>query len=279
MTYKKDDILTFLTNKPMAHACEIVGEPMDKDEIEKEEYYGFVKSVISHKDGIYLMHTINPMPGFICVAEAADIIRQVDKNELPEDERERPLCEWTEAPNIFIPAQNEAYEKLTDEERCYALAKEALNAHCPEMEIVSMDLKNNWFAKSGKIADMDYWDEEIENIIDFAKKEELLKLKKEITDYMQNKRFKEYFTVTVGTPFDDKDMLVIYFPDLKDKLDPGEVTGTSFFHVAVSKEFDEVCILHNSTDRRNFFRSLGPEFDEMEQAFNYFRNKVLNIEN
>ena len=156
MTYKKNDILIFMTNEPMAHACEIVGEPMDKDEIEKEEYYGFVKSVISHKDGIYLMHTIKPLREIICIAEAADIIRKVDPSEMPENERERPRHEWTEAPNVFIPTQNEAYEKLSDEERCFALAKEALNAHCPEMEIVSMDLKTDWFAKSGKIADVDF---------------------------------------------------------------------------------------------------------------------------
>lgn len=277
MTYKKDDILIFMTNEPMAHACEIVGEPMDKSEIEKEEYYGFVKSVISHKDGIYLMHTIKPLREIICIAEAADIIRKVDPSEMPENERERPRCEWTEAPNVFIPAQNEAYEKLTDEERCFALAKEALNAHCPEMEIVSMDLKTDWFAKSGKIADMDFLDKSIELITNAAKREELLNLKKEITDYMQTKRFKEYFSVNVGTPCEE-DQEYLFFPEKKGELKPVG-RGTSYFLVAVSKEFDEVCILHNITDRTKFFRSLGPEFDDVEHAFAYYRNKVFNMDN
>lgn len=29
MTYKKDDILIFLTNEPMAHASKMIGKPID----------------------------------------------------------------------------------------------------------------------------------------------------------------------------------------------------------------------------------------------------------
>ena len=98
MSYKKDDILIFMTNEPQAHLCEMFShETVIKEEIEKEPYYGFVKSVISAKDGIYLMQTLKPRKGCICVTETADIIRLVDKNELPEEEREREPREYRQS--------------------------------------------------------------------------------------------------------------------------------------------------------------------------------------
>ena len=95
MSYKKNDILIFMNKEPQAHVCEMFGHGTIKAvDIECEPYYGFVKSVISASKGIYLMQTIKPIEGFICVAEKADIIRMAEKDELPETEcvRKSPEC-------------------------------------------------------------------------------------------------------------------------------------------------------------------------------------------
>ena len=85
MTYKKNDILLFKTNQPQSHLMEMFGHcEYDPDEIEEEEYIGYVESVLSEEDGMYQMCTIHPMEGFLCLAMNSDIIRKVDKNELTE---------------------------------------------------------------------------------------------------------------------------------------------------------------------------------------------------
>ena len=49
----------------------------------------------------------------------------------------------------------------------------------------------------------------------------------------------------------------------------------SYFIAAVSKEFDEVYILSDINERSGFFRSLGPEFNELQEAVGYYRDKVM----
>ena len=84
MTYKKNDILLFKTNQPQSHLMEMFGYcEYDPDEIEEEEYIGYVESVLSEEDGMYQMCTIHPMEGFLCLAMNSDIIRKVEKEELP----------------------------------------------------------------------------------------------------------------------------------------------------------------------------------------------------
>ena len=262
MTYKKNDILIFMTNEPQAHVCEMFGHrtTKKKEEIEKEPYYGFVKSVISAKDGIYLMRTLKPMGGFICIATAADIVRLVDKNELSEEDRERKPCEWMEAPNVYIPANDADYSTLTEQEHCIALAKEALQHLFPKISVVSFEFDQQWFSKNGFVTTLKYLDEEVEQIKDSGTKKELEQMKNEILKDVETARFKEYFTVKVSTQIEEEGIMK---------------GGVSFFTIAVSKEFDEVCILRDINERSNFFRSLGPEFNDLEEAVSYCRDKVM----
>lgn len=259
-TYKKNDILLFMTSEPQAHVCEMFGgEAVEKEDVEREPYYGFVKSVISASKGIYLMQTIKPMEGFVCIAEKTDIIRVVDKNELPEAERERKSTEWLEAPNVYVPAQNTSLSGLSEEERCIALAKEALVHLFPEIPTTEFELRDNWFSKASFISTLNHFDEYWETTIKNSKREkELVLLKNEILKDIQTARFKEYYTVKVGTPIEN---------------------GTAYFIVAVSKEFDEACVLLDLTERSNFFRSLGPEFNDVEDEVDHYRNRLMSVIN
>lgn len=257
MSYKKDDILIFMTNEPQAHLCEMFShETVKKEEIEKEPYYGFVKSVISAKNGIYLMQTLKPLEGCICFAETADIIRLVNKNELPEEERKRKPCEWMEAPNVYIPAKDADYSTFTEQEICVSLVKEALQHLFPEISVEEFKFNYDWYSHSEFVSTLDYFDTYREQIKDSAVKAKLLKMKNEILKHVPTARFKEYFTVTVGTSNED---------------------SSCYFIVAVSKEFDEVCVLRDINDRSNFFRSLGPEFVDLSHAVDYYRDKVLEV--
>lgn len=257
MSYKKNDILIFMTKEPQAHVCEMFGHGTIKAvDIECEPYYGFVKSVISASKGIYLMQTIKPIEGFICVAEKADIIRMAEKDELPETECVRKSPEWLEAPNVYVPVQNVAHTALTEEERCIALAKEALQHLFPEIPATEFELRSDWFLKSGFISTLNYFDDYLQKISDSARRDELCQMKNEIRKDLQKARFKEYYSVNVGYDIEN---------------------GTAYFIVAVSKEFDEVCILRDINDRSNFFRSLGPEFVDLSHAVDHYRDKVLEV--
>lgn len=257
MSYKKNDILLFMTNEPQAHLCEMFShETVIKEEIEKEPYYGFVKSVISAKDGIYLMQTLKPRKGCICVTETANIIRLVDKNELPEEEREREPREYMEAPNVYIPAHNADYSALTEQEHCIALVKEAMEHLFPGITIEEFNFKSDWFSHSQFVSTLDYFDAFRERIKDAAIKAKLLRMKDEILKHVPTARFKEYFTVKVGI---------------------STAVDTYYIIVAVSKEFDEVCVLRDINDRSNFFRSLGPEFVDLSHAVDHYRDKVLEV--
>ena len=256
MSYKKNDILIFMTNEPQAHVCEMFGygTTLKKEEIEKEPYYGFVKSVISAKEGIYLMQTLKPREGCICVTETADIIRLVDKNELSEEERERKTRKCMEAPNVYMPANNADYSALTEQEHCVALVKEAMQRLFPEITIDEFKFNSDWFSHSQFVSTLDYFDTYMERIKDAAIKDKLVRMKDEILKHVPTARFKEYFTVNVGISTAD---------------------GTYYIIVAVSKEFDEVCVLRDINERSNFFRSLGPEFVDLSHAVDHYRDKVL----
>lgn len=255
MSYKKDDILVFMTNEPHSHVYEMFRhKTVIMEEIEKVPYYGFVKSVISAKEGIYLMQTLKPLEGCICFADTADIIRLVDKNELPEEERKSKSWEYTEAPNVYTPANNTDYSMLTEQEHCIALAKEAMQHLFPEISITEFNFDDDWYSRSQFVSDLDDIDAYRERIKDSTIKAMFLRMKEEILKHISSARFKEYYTVNVGTSTAD---------------------GTYFIIVAVSKEFDEVSVLRNVKDRSDFFRSLGPEFVDVTYALNYYRERVV----
>lgn len=255
MSYKKDDILVFMTNEPHSHVWEMFRhKTVIMEEIEKEPYCGFVKSVISAKEGIYLMITLKPLKGSVCIIENADIIRSVDKNELPEEERKSKSWEYTEAPNVYTPANNTDYSMLTEQEHCIALAKEAMQHLFPEISITEFNFDDDWYSRSQFVSDMDDIDAYRERIKDSTIKAMFLRMKEEILKHISSARFKEYYTVNVGTSTAD---------------------GTCFIIVAVSKEFDEVSVLRNVKDRSDFFRSLGPEFVDVTYALNYYRERVV----
>ena len=59
-TYHFKDIIAFRTNQPQAHVMEMFGhQPFDPNDIEKEEYVGWIKTVISDKE--YLIYGEAPI--------------------------------------------------------------------------------------------------------------------------------------------------------------------------------------------------------------------------
>lgn len=256
MTYKKNDILIFMSKAPGAHVCEMFGHGIVKPEdAERESYYGFVKSVISASKGIYLMQTLKPLKSFFCVAEDADIIRKVNKNELPKEEREREYHKPYEVPNVYIPAQNSALSMLTEQDHCIALAKEVLLHLFPNIPAIEFKFNDTWFSKSGFISQLDFFDVCLEKIKDSEMKRALIQLKGRILKDLQSARFKEYYDMNVEVRTENEGV---------------------YFIAAVSKEFDEVCILRDITERGCFFRSLGPEFYNIMDALKLYQGKVAD---
>lgn len=46
-----------------------------------------------------------------------------------------------------------------------------------------------------------------------------------------------------------------------------------FWLAAVDHNFEEVSIMRGIDERSDFFRSLGPEYDDMDKAFSAFRQE------
>ena len=114
----------------------------------------------------------------------------------------------------------------------------------------------SWYSHSQFVSTLDYFDAYRKRINDSAINAKLLRMKNEILKHVPTARFKEYFTIKVGISTADDSYYII---------------------VAVSKEFDEVCILRDINDRSNFFRSLGPEFVDLSHAVDHYRDKVLEV--
>ena len=83
MAYKKNDIIRFMTNQPGVHALEMFGHcEFNPDEIEKEEYIGRIKSVVAN-GASYVVSTISPRSSSICIADAEEVLGQLQEVFVP----------------------------------------------------------------------------------------------------------------------------------------------------------------------------------------------------
>ena len=105
-TYHFKDIIAFRTNQPQAHVMEMFGhQPFDPNDIEKKEYVGWIKTVISDME--YLVATISPLSNFVCLINSEDIVRRVEASELTKEQREG-IHEFYMAPNVYVNSGKEA---------------------------------------------------------------------------------------------------------------------------------------------------------------------------
>lgn len=64
------------------------------------------------------------------------------------------------------------------------------------------------------------------------------------------------------------------FDDVADWPEEGETQMIQeFWLAAVDHNFEEVSIMRGIDERSDFFRSLGPEYDDMDKAFSAFRQE------
>ena len=259
--YKKNDVIRFMTNGPQVHAMEMFGHcEFTPDEIKKEEYVGRIKSVVA--DGAsYVMSTISPMAGFICIADAGDIIAGVDLSNLSEEQRKayENRAAGYEAPNVYDNDPSDLDEGMSIKEKCKAVAMKAVKALFPEEKVLGAKMdSDSWMSRQWFIDNMDYFLPEVK---DKARQEEMKKKRDEFAPLFAKARFKEYYSVTVSVEEAASE------EDFK--------TIQKNWMVAVDHNFEEVCVMRNIHERGAFFMSLGPEYKDMEHACSWFRNECV----
>ena len=271
-TYHFKDIIAFRTNQPQAHVMEMFGhQPFDPNDIEKEEYVGWIKTVISDKE--YLVATISPLSNFVCLINSEDIVRRVEASELTKEQREG-IHEFYMAPNVYVNSGKEAsWEGKSIDEKCCHIARKAMNALFPDDKIVTVSFTESDFIKEKTINDL-YWS--LDNFA-IAKseehKQELRKKADEFAAWFRTLRFKEYYSVTVGVRGDGP--LPEYMTEMNKQI--AEDIGcdmsafenshiTNMYLVAIDKNFEEVSIMRDRKERSAFFLSLGPEYDLLWNA-------------
>lgn len=231
--------MAFMTKKPHTHLNEMFGHnDLTEDDFEKEEYIGFVLSVIDESH--YLAMTVRPLESFRCVIEAYDILRPVDISELTEQERNIKEENFCLAPNVYHSQSEPQGETIA--ERCENRAREAMKAMFPDVRTGSVEIHDSVFKKDDLLTSLKDIPELFE--IGEGKREEFDEFYDWFGKMLQEKHFKEYYTVIVAA--------------YEDKEHPNE--GCNWM-VAVDLKLEEVSIMRNEQERTRFYRSLGPDFD------------------
>ncbi len=288
--FSKNDVIRFMTNAPQIHVMEMFGhgEP-SPDDIKKEEYAGRIKGVIDN-GASYLISTISPTAGFICIADAVDVIRKVALEELTPEElaKYNDRMEQWETPNVYINDASEIEPQICGvAEACERAAANAVKALFPEYKVVEIKKeKDSRFTREWYLNNMAHFlRDELKDkpeYIDLTKRRDFLAGK------FQEARFKQYHSVTVAverpTIDDDRELDKIINEHLRKhfgKDAPVEVkekeTVTVNWLVAVDMNYEEVSVLRDIEDRSAFFRSLGPEFYDMSEAADDFRSRCLQV--
>lgn len=254
LALKKDDIIKFMTRDPQLHVMEILGiEDINPEGIEKEEYSGRVKAVID--DGkSFLVTTLSPAGGYICIADAGDVIRKMNLEELSSEE----LSEYNdsntrfESPNTYI--NNLVFpDEASVEDRCKIAAERAIMALFPDTDIEAVMMDNvSFYTHEAFLARLGFF---IGLISDEQRKREMTEIMDKLVKQVDNARFKEYYEVDVLVKKDD--------------------TAFVGWTVAIDKGFKEVCIMRNAKERSDFMYSLGPEYFDLVDACNMFRRKCI----
>jgi len=249
MTYKKNDIVRFISNQPAAHVIRMFGhyQGLKPEDATPDEYLGRVKSVIG--DGrAYVVSTLSPLKGFICIVNADEIHGRVELAGLSESEKQayydRP--ESHEAPNVYDNDPSSLDPSLNLKEKCETVAAKAMSALFPEARITGFSSFGIYNYRMEKyISDLDYCLASAGT----KSKRKLAALKKkrdELESWFRQMRFKEYYTICA---------------DIEESA-----TTTRFWLVAIDLNFEEVSIMRDGAERGRFRMFLGCEHDQLLDA-------------
>ena len=250
--YKKGNYIAFMTKQPEVHLNVMFGyNDLTEADFEKTEYVGFILSVIDDKT--YLAMTVRPLEGFRCIVNDADILHLVNEAELTQNELSYEEKKEFTAPNIYHPqtvVQGESVEEI-----CISCVREAIGNLFPKDEIACFEFCESDFLKSDLL-------HELQGLFDLfgikGRDNVLEEACKTFEEILQNKHFKEYYTVRVGV-YEDT-----------------EITSIYYYYVAIDLKMKEVVIMRNIDERTRFFRSLGPDYDYVyECKMNITRNLLI----
>ena len=235
--YKKGNYIAFMTKQPEVHLNVMFGyNDLTETDFEKTEHIGFILSVIDDKT--YLVMTVRPMEGFRCIVDNADILHSVNENELTKKELAyEEMIEFT-APNVYH--SHTGVQGDTLEEKCINCAKEAMENLFPNEEIPCFEFCESDFLKADLLNGL-------QGLFDLfnikSRDKELEEACTKFEEILQNKHFKEYYTLRVGV-YENTEKKSIYY-----------------YYVAIDLKMKEVVIMRNIDERTRFFRSLGPDYD------------------
>ena len=235
--YKKGNYIAFMTKQPEVHLNVMFGyNDLTEADFEKTEHIGFILSVIDDKT--YLVMTVRPMEGFRCIVDNADILHSVNENELTKKELAyEEMIEFT-APNVYH--SHTGVQGDTLEEKCINCAKEAMENLFPNEEIPCFEFCESDFLKADLLNGL-------QGLFDLfnikGRDKELEDACTKFKEILQNKYFKEYYTLRVGV-YENTEKKSIYY-----------------YYVAIDLKMKEVVIMRNIDERTRFFRSLGPDYD------------------
>lgn len=265
MQYKQGDYVEFMTRQPAAHVMVMFGGgAVPPEEIEEEKYVGRIKSVIGGGES-YLLISLQPLQGFFCVENHDKIIRRLEECELTEELTSYQDSPEYMAPNVYI---NEETQEGSLEMKCESIARRAMASLFPEDEIAEVRLKRSYFLKEDIIRNLDSL---ISSVA--VPSDELLEMKQEAVANIRKMRFKEYYQVEAGIKMteDEDPILTAWLEEQGFHRVPGEF-GTKNYLVAISTGLREVSVMRDINERSRFFRSLGPEFDNVARMEARFRN-------
>lgn len=271
-SYRKGDYVEYMTRQPEVHVEEMFGYgQVPLEEINEERHIGRIKSVIGDGEA-YLIISLHPLEGFLCVENSDKILHRLPDSEVTEEMVNYQDSAEYMAPNVY---QNEESMNDSIPEECKEIARKAMASLFPEEDIVSVNFHKSFFKKEDIISNLEYL---MSSYVKANSKsyDKLQDMKNEIIKEIRQKRFKEYYQVNVEIKLteDDDPMLTAWLEEQGLHSIPGEY-GISTYLVAIDTNFKEVSIMRDIVERTRFFRSLGPEFDQVKNMEDRFREAVF----
>ena len=237
--YKKGSYIAFMTKQPEVHLNEMFGyNDLTEKDFKESEHIGFVMSVLD--DNTYIAVTVRPLKCFECIITESDILHSVDESELTEEEKDVKALVGFKLPNVYYPQSKVLGESSKD--ICEQLTKDALCSLFPEEKIAHVEFEESEYLKSDLLSGL-------QNLFKLFKikdrDSELEKACNEFEKILKDISFKEHYSVIVGV-FDNHDKRTIHN-----------------YLVAIDLDFEEVTVMRNIDERTQFFRSLGPDYDNV----------------
>ena len=251
-TYKKGDYIAIITNEPMVHFIEMFGDGLDTDDVEEQKYIARIKNVIDA--GNYFVYI--PSAGYRCIINSSEILRKVSEEELTDDDKDDEIDNFFSiTPRFVYINEDKDIPGENNKEKCESLARKAMSELFPENIVVSCKFDESDYIKEDLLSKIDSLIER-ENFENKQFLESIRKKRNHFKKMLQHLRFKEYYEVQIG---------------IQDELNKN---ATNFHLVAVDTNFEEVVIAKGMEERTIFYRSLGPEYDSIN---NYYRDLSMEI--